>query len=455
MMVRTLASVADTVHGRLLGPDRSFGEVSTDTRENLRGSLFVALRGENFDGNDFITTAAQHGAAGALVSRPQNVSLSQIEVADTRRAFGAMARGWRATFDVPVVGITGSAGKTTVRSLVAAILGFERQICATRGNQNNDVGVPLTLMRMVRSDSAAVVELGANHQGEIDYLARIVMPTVAVITNAGSAHLEGFGSLDGVAAAKGELLDHLGPHGTAVLNADDAYFEQWRQRAGSHRVLRFGLDAPSDCRLDGAVTSEAGGSRFTLCLPDRARVPVLLPLPGRHNVANALAAAAAAFAAGASSEQIAAGLGSAVPVGGRLRELPGAAGARIIDDSYNANPSSARVALEYLAQFDGTRIFVLGDMGELGATAASLHREVGEFARTRCDRFIAIGPLAAEAARAFGPAAETFDDVGSAAGRLLQDLDPDTTVLVKASRAMRLERLAAALALESRSEASC
>lgn len=455
MMVRTLASVADTVRGRLLGPDRSFGDVSTDTRTNLRGSLFVALRGENFDGNDFIGVAAQRGAAGALVSRHANVPLSQIEVTDTRSAFGDMARAWRSTFDVPVVGITGSAGKTTVRSLVAAILGLDRQICATQGNLNNDIGVPLTLMRMARGDTAAVIELGANHSGEIDYLARIVRPTVALITNAGSAHLEGFGSLDGVAAAKGELLDHLSADGTAVLNADDVHFEQWRRRAGGRAVLRFGLDAPSDCSVDGAVEMQAGGSRFTLRLPDRTCVSVALPLPGRHNVCNALAAAAAAFAAGASGTQIAAGLGSAAPVGGRLRELSGAAGARIIDDSYNANPASARAALEYLAQFQGTRIFVLGDMGELGDAAGVLHQQVGEFARTRCDRFIAIGPLAAEAARGFGPSAETFDDPTAAAHKLLRDLDRDTTVLVKASRAMRLERVAAALALDGPSEASC
>jgi UDP-N-acetylmuramoyl-tripeptide--D-alanyl-D-alanine ligase len=446
MMVRTLASVAQHVNGRLIGPDCRFDHVTTDTRAQVRGSLFVALRGEHFDGNDYIAAAGALGAAGALVSRRAEVPLSQIEVADTRLAFGAMARAWRRTFNVPVVAVTGSAGKTTVRSLIASILSADRQICTTEGNLNNDIGVPITLMRMQRGDAAAVIELGANHAGEIDYLAAIAQPDVALITNAGSAHLEGFGSRDGIAAAKGELLDHLSDGGTAILNADDRYFEQWSARAQRCRILSFGFGFSSDCHVVNEIDAHPGGSRFTAHLPDGRHVPIALPLPGRHNVQNALAAAAAAFALGVSGEQIAFGLHAARPVNGRLRELAGIAGARIIDDSYNANPASTRAALDYLAEFEGQRVFVLGDMGELGAETVSLHREVGEYARDKCDRFVAIGPLAGESASAFGNDAEVFNDVAEVAARLRGDLTASTTVLIKASRAMHLERLAAALA---------
>ncbi len=448
-MVRTLASVAEHVHGRLIGPDRRFEDVSTDTRENVRGSLFVALRGENFDGNDYIEAAAAGGAAGALVSRRADVPLSQVEVDDTLRAFGEMARAWRSTFDVPVVAVTGSAGKTTVRSLVAGILSIDRQICTTQGNLNNEVGVPITLMRLQRGDAAAVVELGANHAGEIDRLARIVRPNVATITNAGSAHLEGFGSRDGIAAAKGELLDHIEPDGTAVLNADDVYFEQWCARARPSRILSFGLGFASDCHAVNEIELHAGGSRFTAHLPDGSHVPITLPLPGKHNVRNALAAAACAHALGVSGEQIAAGLAAVQPVNGRLREFVGIRGARIIDDSYNANPSAARAALDYLGQLEGERVFVLGDMGELGSEAVSLHRDVGEYARSKCDRLITIGGLAAEAAEAFGSQAEAFDDIAAVAASLQSSLNANTTVLIKASRAMQLERLAAELAEKS------
>jgi UDP-N-acetylmuramoyl-tripeptide--D-alanyl-D-alanine ligase len=449
MMARTLAGVAAAVNGRLRGPDRRFAGVTTDTRGDISGSLFVALRGENFDGNDFVARAADGGAVGALVSRYAELPLPQVEVEDTRRAFGDMARAWRDNFDVPVVAVTGSAGKTTARSLIAAIVGFDRPICATQGNLNNDIGVPITVMRLMRGDAAAVIELGANHAGEIDYLAGIVRPTVALITNAGSAHLEGFGSLDGVAAAKGEILDHLSAEGTAVLNADDPYFSQWCRRAGERRVSSFGVEHASDCGVDGQIETLPGGSRFVMRLPDGTRVPVGLPLPGVHNVRNALAAAACAHALGIGATQIAEALGRAQAVGGRLRELEGLAGARIIDDTYNANPDSVRAALEYLAQLDGTRIFVLGDMGELGAEAVELHREVGDYARARCDRFVAIGELAAEAAKTWGPAAQTFEDAEDAASALRPQLDSRTTVLVKASRAMQLERLAAALAAEA------
>jgi len=447
-MARCLSAVALEVEGRLVGEDANFGVVGTDTRKLPAGALYVAIEGERFDGNDFVQAAAECGAAGALVSRLQSVPLPQIEVGDTRAAFGRMARAWRANFEIPVVAVTGSAGKTTVKELVAAILATGRRICVTEGNLNNDIGVPLSLMRLDAEDEAMVVELGANHAGEIAHLGTLVEPTVAVITNAGAAHLEGFGSIEGVAKAKGELIDALPPDGTAVLNADDRFFAEWRRRAGQRRVVSFGLADSADYHVSGDVESDAGGSRFVVATPDGRRLEITLPLLGRANVANALAAIAAAEAAGATESDITRGLAAVHAVKGRMNRLPGLAGATVIDDSYNANPSAARVALDYLDGVTGERIFVLGDMLELGAGARELHREIGDYARGRCDRLVTVGELAAEAANAFGPGASACADVESAAACLRDRLSPATTVLVKASRSMGLERLVRALTAE-------
>ncbi len=455
MMTRTLAAVAQAVEGRLIGADASFGAVTTDSRALPAGALFVALPGDRFDGNDFVADAHVKGAAGALVSRHASVPLAQVEVRDTRRALGALAKAWRATSAMPVVAVTGSSGKTTVKELIAAILGVSRAICVTQGNLNNDVGVPLTLLKLAEEHDALVVELGANHAGEIDYLAGLVQPTVAVITNAGAAHLEGFGSVAGVAAAKGELLDHLPRAGTAVLNADDAFRADWLARAPCEFKVTFGLSAAADCRVIGEPRYGAAGSEFTMRLPDGEDLDVWLPLLGRQNVANALAASAAAQAAGASVEDIAAGLARAVPVGGRLRTVAGRSGATLIDDSYNANPASVSAALDHLASLGGQRILVLGNMAELGPSAAELHRQVGEYARGRCDLLLAIGDLAAEAAAAFGERSSRSADIDAARATLEPLLRDDVTVLIKGSRVMGLDRLVRALETESLEAAAC
>ena len=444
-MARSLAAVASRVDGQLIGSDAEFGRVETDSRSLSAGALFVAIAGERFDGNDYVAAAAARGAAGALVSRAQDVDLPQIAVADTRRAFGQMARAWRENFAIPVVAVTGSAGKTTVKELIASILGSTRKLCMTEGNLNNDIGVPLILMRLAAEHEALVVELGASHAGEIAQLGAWVEPTVAVITNAGAAHLEGFGSVAGVARAKGELIDCLAADGCAVLNADDRFFQDWRRRAGDRRVVSFGLGPAADVHPLGAVTATSEGSEFTLGLPDGRAVEIRLPLLGRANIANALAAAAAAAAAGASDDEIWQGLARARPVKGRLQRLPGRKGSSLIDDSYNANPSAARAALDYLAECSGRRIFVLGDMLELGPEAADLHRQIGEYARGRCDRLLAVGPLAAKAAEGFGPAAEQHADIGSATAAAETLLGPDATILIKASRSIGLDRLVRAL----------
>jgi UDP-N-acetylmuramoyl-tripeptide--D-alanyl-D-alanine ligase len=445
-MARTLSAVAREVRGRLIGADRAFGAVGTDTRALPPGALFVAIKGARFDGNDFVGKAAERGAAGALVSRPADLPLAQIEVDDTVRAFGAMAQAWRANFSIPVVAVTGSAGKTTVKELIASILARRLLVCVTQGNLNNEIGVPLSLMRLAARDEAMVVELGANHAGEIAYLGRLVAPTIAVITNAGAAHLEGFGSIAGVAAAKGELIDCLPADGVAVLNADDAFFADWRRRAGQRRVTSFGTAAGADVRLIGTPAANGETSRFALALPDGTTIAISSALVGRANVANALAAAAAAWTAGATPAEIERGLAAARPVQGRMNLMRGALGATLIDDSYNANPSAAMAALDYLAERPGRRILVLGDMKELGADAPRLHREIGEYARGRADDVVAIGALAAEAARAFGPNAPVCADLDEARAAIEARLAADVTVLIKGSRSMGLERLVAALA---------
>ena len=445
MRSRTLAAVAKQVSGTLLGADAAFGRVSIDTRKLDPGALFVAIPGERFDGNDFVADAHAGSAAGALVSRPSDVSLPQVRVRDTRGALSGMARGWRKNFPIPVVAVTGSNGKTTVKELIAAILGRSHEVCVTRGNLNNDLGVPLTLMELADHHEILVIELGANHAGEIAALSQLAGPTVGVITNAGAAHLEGFGSIDGVARAKGELLDHLPSAGTAILNADDPYCSAWRRRSNAAGVLTFGFEPSADCTVRGEVADSSAGSVFTLALPDATAVELTLPLRGRHSVLNALAAAAASFAVGASVDDIQSGLSRARPVSGRLNRMRGRGGAAIIDDTYNANPTSTRAALDYLRGCGGRRMFVLGDMAELGADAAELHRQVGDYARNCCDTLFAIGELSHEAARAFGSGAMCFTELTALHQALTPLLAEDATLLVKGSRVMGLDRLVGSL----------
>ena len=456
MRSRTLAAVAKQVSGTLLGADAAFGRVSIDTRKLDPGALFVAIPGERFDGNDFVPDAHAGNAAGALVSRASDVPLPQVHVRDTRGALSGMARGWRKNFPIPVVAVTGSNGKTTVKELIAGILGRSHEVCVTRGNLNNDLGVPLTLMELADNHEILVIELGANHAGEIAALSQLVRPTVGVITNAGAAHLEGFGSIDGVAQAKGELLDHLPAAGTAILNADDPYCSAWRRRSHAAGVLTFGFEPSADCTVRGEVVDLSGGSAFTLALPDGTVVELTLPLRGRHSVLNALAAAAASFAVGASVDDIQSGLSTAKPVSGRLNRMRGCGGAAIIDDTYNANPTSTRAALDYLRGCGGRRMFVLGDMAELGADAAELHRQIGEYARNCCDTLFTIGELSQEAAQAFGSGASNFTELSALQQALKPLLAEDATLLVKGSRVMGLDRLVGSLgAGAGKGEAPC
>ncbi|HLY53477.1 MAG TPA: UDP-N-acetylmuramoyl-tripeptide--D-alanyl-D-alanine ligase [Steroidobacteraceae bacterium] len=450
-MKRTLAEFARLAGGRLAGADRAYTDVVSDSRTLKAGQLFIALRGPSFDGHDFVAAAAAAGAAGALVERAQPVELPQIVVADTQAALERAAHAWRADFGGALVGVAGSNGKTTAKEMTAAILGQAGPCLATRGNLNNHIGVPLTLLRLTGAERFAVVEMGANRAGEVAHLVEVARPTVGLITNAGAEHLEGFGSLEGVARAEGEMVAGLAPSATAVINADDAFAPLWRSCTPA-RVVTFGVRADADFRaseMQAAVGSEGFTTSFHLTAPIGAAA-IRLSLGGGHNVANALAAAAAAASAGAALEHIVAGLAAVRAVPGRLQFRRAASGGWLIDDSYNANPSSVRAAIEVLATLPGRRWLVLGDMAELGTFAAEEHAGIGELARRAgVERLYATGVLMQRATAAYGAGAEWFADVPTLIAALraaLGSTAAEVRILIKGSRFNRLERVVEALA---------
>ena len=443
-MIVNLSHAAASMQGELHGRDRAFQGVSTDTRTIREGELFFALQGPNFDGHEYVGVARNQGAAGAVVSTVTADDIAQIQVDDTKAALGRFGSAWRHTHGVTLVGITGSNGKTTLKELIAACLAGKAPTLATHGNLNNDIGVPLMLSRIDASHRYAVIEMGANHAGEIAYLVSIADPDIVVITNAGPAHLEGFGSLDGVARAKGEILQNERRPDVAILNADDVYFDYWSSLVDDVRCIAFGLGPQADIRADG-IRPQPAGSDFNLHVGGEV-VAVSLPLSGVHNVRNACAAAAAAHALGLSAEEIRRGLESVRPVGGRLEPLRGVRGSTLFDDSYNANPVSVSAAAEFLAALPGRNWLVLGDMKELGEDAAELHREVGAAARASgIDRLFAFGDLAANAAAGFGDGANSYASLDSLIEALHDGLSADVNVLVKGSRSMRMERVVEAL----------
>lgn len=440
----TLADFARRAGGRLSGADAGFARVTTDTRALQAGDVFVALVGERFDGHAFVAQALQAGAAGAVVAHAVAAAGPQVVVADTLLALQRFAASWRSDFRLPVVGITGSVGKTTTRTLTAAVCAELGPVLANAGNLNNHIGVPLTLCRLGAEHRVAVIEMGASRRGEIALLAALVKPDIGVVTVAGDAHLEGFGGRDGVAHGKGEMFAALGGRGTAVINADDHYAPLWRAMAGTSRILTFGLDSPADVTAR-SLRLEAGGSRFEL-VTATGHARVTLQLPGRHNVRNACAAAAAGVAADVPLAAIARRLGAARPVAGRGVWCVGRGGAQVSDDAYNANPTSMQAALEVLAQRGGRRIAVFGDMGELGPDAEVLHEQVGRAARALgIDALYAVGPLSRATVRGFGPAARHFDDQDALLAALTPLLAPGVSVLVKGSHSAHMERVVAAL----------
>lgn len=447
-MKRTLRDAATVVGGELIGEDRPFGAVSTDSRTLKPGALFVALRGPNFDGAAFVQAAAAQGAIGALTERATPAPVPQVVVPDALRALQELARTWRAEFTLPVLAVAGSNGKTTAKEMTAAILSRVGLCMSTQGNLNNHIGVPVTLMRLDASHSSAVIEMGANAIGDVAALMSVAQPTIGLITNAGAEHLEGFGNLDGVAKGEGETVSCLRPEGTAIINADDAYADYWRGLSGARRIVTFGVHKHANYAAKNVFQGIERGefaTRFTLVSPLGERA-VMLKAGGAHNVVNALAAAAAAGAAGASLEHIALGLADFRAVSGRLQLKAGTRGSWIIDDSYNANPSSVRAGLEVLRSLTGVTWLVLGDMAELGDVSNDSHAHIGSYAR-ECGvkRVFAMGPLSSRAVETFGPGGEWFSDADSLTRRLQAELSPGVTVLIKGSRINRLERVVQAV----------
>ena len=439
----TLAAAATVIKGTLHGVDAEFSGVSTDTRTLSAGDLFVALAGPRFDGHDFVSAAAAKGAVGALVSRTPDAAISTVQVADTHLGLGQLGAHWRRQFQIPVIAVTGSNGKTTVKDMIAAILSERGPTLATQGNLNNDIGVPLTLLRLKAGDRHAVIEMGMNHPGEIEYLTKLARPTIALINNAAAAHLAGLGSVEAVAHAKGEIYAGLGDEGIAIVNADDDYAGLWRELAAPHRVITFGLDRPADVSAECAL--DAGGSTIHF-KTQHGGITMRLSLLGRHNVMNALAAGSAALAAGASLVDIQAGLEKLKSVSGRLEVKRGRGGARVLDDTYNANPGSLAAGVEVLKAAAGERVLVLGDMGELGDAAHDIHRRVGQLAKNLGIEYLyTVGELSRAAVEAFGKGAKHFDSHEALIKGLRKTMHDGTTVLVKGSRLMKMERVVAGI----------
>lgn len=433
-----LSEAASLLRAEFRGEDRAFAGAAIDSRQLEAGQLFVAFVGEQVDGHDFVTAAAERNAAGALVQSFVDCPLPQIRVENCRDALGALAAAWRRRFHGLVVGLTGSNGKTTVKELVSALLGQKGKVLATRGNLNNEIGMPLTLMGLRAGHDWAVIEMGANHPGEIALLTSIASPDLVLITNAGPAHLEGFGTVEGVARAKGEIVTSSSDHAVCVLNADDRYFPLWREMAGGRRVVSFGFSEQADVRA--SFSDSVRGYGFDLHI-DGQQMAVNFSLLGRHNIQNALAATAVARIAGLDMEQIRAGLEGVQPVPGRLCSRDGENGSLVIDDTYNANPGSMAAALKVLAEFAGRqRILVLGDMAELGGDALALHADLGRQARELgIERLLAVGPLSEAAVMEFGEGGNHFADQEELVAMLRELLSPEVVVLVKGSRSARME----------------
>ena len=442
----SLSQAATATNGKLQGDDAIFSAVSKDTRSLHQGDLYVALKGENFDGHAFLNQAADLGAAGALVSDPQPIGLSQICVGDTRIALGDLAAEWRRQFKGKLVAITGSNGKTTVKEMCRAILleaVSDDRVLSTQGNLNNDIGMPMTLLSIRQQHDYAVIEMGANHAGEIDYLTHIAKPDIAVITNAGPAHLEGFGSVEKVAQAKSEIYGGLPEKGVAIINLDDDYADYWQQVCQGKNIVTFSM---KDQQADVYAEVKAGAVyKFKTTVGD---VSIAMNVPGRHNVMNALASTAVALTLGVSLEKIASGLQSFSSVSGRLNIQQGLNGARVIDDTYNANPLSLNAAIDVLTAMDGESYLVLGDMAELGESAAALHFEAGQQARKMgVAKLFAIGDLSRNAVEGFGEGAEFFEDRDALIEAMIESMNQSSIVLVKGSRSMAMENVVSALLL--------
>lgn len=439
-----ISEAAELLQASFHGEDLPFHGCSTDSRTLKAKELFIALRGEKFDGHDYVDKAAALGAGAVLVEGKPDDSIASIVVKNTRHAMGELARNWRAGFSIPLVAITGSNGKTTVKEMLAAILSCKAQVLATKGNLNNDIGVPQTLFSLGDEHRFAVIEMGANHPGEIARLTQIAQPTVAMITMCAPAHLEGFGTIEGVAHAKAEIFGGLKADGVAVINGDDDFADLWLEQSHHANQLTFGLNKKNEITAEN-IRVEHGKSSFLMLTPV-GRIEISLKLAGSHNVMNALAAAACAISLGTPLSDIKQGLETVNAVKGRLQIKTGVKQCRIIDDTYNANPTSLDAALKVLGEFPGRHWLVMGDMGELGNDAKTLHTQAGEKSKAAgVERLFALGELSRSSVAAFGDGAEHLDSHEHLASLLAAEVDSEVTVLIKGSRAMAMEYLVNAL----------
>lgn len=444
-----LSEAAKALNATWVGEDVLFESVGTDSRTIQKGQLFVALKGEKFDGHTYAAQALEQGAAAVMVNQSSSVDglSAALIVADTYQALGQLAAHWRDKFTTPVLAITGSNGKTTVKEMVASILRVglaQEAVLATEGNLNNHIGLPLTLLKLRGHHQNAVVEMGMNHRGEIRYLTNIAKPDVVVINNAGNAHLGELGSYEAIAEAKGEIIEGLAPHGTAVLNADDQFFAFWKQLAQGKKIISFGFKNTADVWAEAVLSSVGSEVKAHTTLGE---VLFRLPVSGQHNVMNALAAVASAIASGVPLAKVQAGLENFHPAKGRLQVLPGVQGTQVIDDTYNANPMSMKAAIDVLKSCVGKRILVLGDMGELGEDAPAMHREIGAYAKNAgIEALYSLGELSAEMSQAFGEGAKHYTALDVLLEELKEHLQTNTTVLVKGSRFMAMERVVKAIA---------
>jgi len=446
---KRLSDLVIPLSAKLINADAAFNSVSTDSRAIEPGQLFIALTGPRFDGHAYLAEVAAKGAVAALVERHvPEVSLPQLVVADSRIALGQLGAINRDAFSGPVAAITGSSGKTSVKELLASILRAaygDGAVLATRGNLNNDLGAPLTLLELAPQHKAAVIELGASRVGEIAYTVSLTRPDVSLITNAGTAHVGEFGGPEKIVEAKGEILEGLGPDGVAVLNRDDLAYQTWEQRAAGKRVVSFAIKSVlADFHPASIAYDQRGCPNFVLAGPTGA-VRVQLNLLGRHSVGNALSAAAAASAMGVALDHVVAGLESLQPVKGRGVAQMLSNGVRLIDDTYNANPASICAAIDVLAGFAGRTVLVLGDMGELGSWAEQGHQEVGRYAVGKVSTLFAVGPLMKHAVEAFGHGARHFPDQQSLIESLHLEQGNATTILIKGSRSAAMDKVVAAL----------
>lgn len=440
-----LRDVAHFLQAPMVGPDVDISAVVTDTRVIEGGELFVALRGPNHDAHDFVADAVEKGASSFVLSRDVDAASSYVKVSDTTIGVGSLAGQWRRQFQIPTVAITGSNGKTTAKQMTGSILeaAFGQGV-VTQGNFNNHIGLPLSVLRLRDSDNFAVLEMGMSAPGEINYLSGLAAPTVAVVLNAAAAHLEGLGDVQAVARAKGEIFNGMDMDGVAIIGADDPFADMWRQLAGTRRCLRFAVEA--DAEVTATYELFANGSQLQVTTP-LGEFAAKLSVPGLHNVKNALAATAAATALDIEPAVIAQGLENFAPESGRLQTHELGNGVTLIDDAYNANPASARAAVDVVKLHPGRCLVVFADMAELGADAPMHHQDLGAYAREqRVDQLFGFGELSRGTIDGFGSGGTWFENIDELIARVMSEVEKgDITVLVKGSRSMRMERVAQAL----------